>query len=108
MSASMVRLALAAALSGTPALAVAQNTPRVAGATAATPESSRKTLAAVRLEGARPLIDGRLHERAWASAEIGKDFVQMEPKPGEAASQRTEARVLYDDDAIYVGVRAFD
>ncbi len=36
------------------------------------------------------------------------DFVQSMPNPGANASHRTEARVLYDRDALYIGVRMFD
>jgi hypothetical protein len=53
-------------------------------------------------------IDGRLDEAAWAAAEPAADFTQSWPKAGAAPTERTEARVLYSDDAIYVGVRLFD
>jgi hypothetical protein len=55
-----------------------------------------------------PLLDGKLSETAWATAEIASDFTQKEPTPGAPASERTEARVLYDDAAIYVGMRMYD
>ena len=35
-------------------------------------------------------------------------FIQGEPNDGALASERTEVRVLYDSDAIYVGVWAYD
>ena len=53
-------------------------------------------------------LDGILDERAWAAAEVTGDFVQSFPAPGTPAPDRTEVRVLYDDDALYVGVRMFD
>ncbi|HEX8905350.1 MAG TPA: DUF5916 domain-containing protein, partial [Longimicrobiaceae bacterium] len=66
-----------------------------------------RTTQAARLTGTiHP--DGRLDEPAWASAPATGDFTQSWPKPGSPATQRTEVRVLYDDDALYVGVRAFD
>ncbi len=55
-----------------------------------------------------PTIDGMLDEADWGAAMVARDFVVFEPNEGEPASQRTEARVLYGTDAIYVGIRAFD
>jgi uncharacterized protein DUF5916/cellulose/xylan binding protein with CBM9 domain len=57
----------------------------------------------------RPMaIDGRLDEAAWAKAPATSPFVQAEPAQGRLATEPTEARVLFDDDYLYVGVRAFD
>ena len=36
------------------------------------------------------------------------DFIQSRPNPGAIASLATVARVLFDDDAMYVAVRAYD
>src|SRR5690606_30488378 len=35
-------------------------------------------------------------------------FVQQEPNEGAPASERTEVRLLYDAESLYLGVRAFD
>jgi hypothetical protein len=64
-------------------------------------------LTATRVD-ARPVIDGRIVEPQWAGAAVATDFTQREPNPGRAAAQRTEARVLYDDEALYVALRMFD
>ncbi len=53
-------------------------------------------------------LDGRLDEAAWDIPVGADDFVQRLPVAGVAASFRTEARFLYDDDNLYVGVVAFD
>jgi len=53
-------------------------------------------------------IDGRLDEPAWAEVPATGDFWQRRPKEGAPIGQRTEFRIAYDDQAIYVGVRAFD
>ena len=53
-------------------------------------------------------IDGRLDEAAWQNAAPGTDFVQREPFEGRPAEHQTEARILFDEDAIYVGIRMFD
>ena len=53
-------------------------------------------------------IDGRLDEAAWAAATPITTFTQTQPREGAPATQRTEVRVLYDADAIYIGARMYD
>jgi hypothetical protein len=65
-------------------------------------------LTALRISGSSPVIDGRLDEAAWSEALPAADFTQFRPRPGEPASRRTEARVLFDDHALYVGMRMYD
>lgn len=55
-----------------------------------------------------PKIDGSLDEAIWRSAAPVDGFIQRSPRGGEPASQRSEVRIVYDRDAIYVGVRNFD
>ncbi len=55
-----------------------------------------------------PTIDGDLSEAAWRSAGALSDFVQREPNDGAPATEKTEVRVLFDEDAIYVAVWAWD
>lgn len=65
------------------------------------------TLRAQRVTGAINL-DGRLDEPVWAAASVATDFTQSWPSAGAAAQQRSEARILYDDVALYVGARLYD
>src|SRR5207248_953603 len=51
---------------------------------------------------------GKLDEPAWKSAPIITDLTESYPHPGRKTTDQTEARVLYDDAALYVGVRLFD
>ena len=53
-------------------------------------------------------VDGRLDEPAWDAAERIDGFVQQEPRVGQPVTERTEVRVLVDDEAIYFGVWAYD
>ena len=53
-------------------------------------------------------IDGQLDEKSWAAAPVTNSFTQIDPDEGKPASQLTEVRVLYDDEALYVGVRLHD
>ncbi|HWO88968.1 MAG TPA: DUF5916 domain-containing protein [Gemmatimonadales bacterium] len=72
--------------------------------------ASVATATALRVTAAMPAprIDGRLDEAIWRTAPVMSDFVQREPDEGQPASQRTEVRVVYTDDALFVGVTAFD
>src|SRR5438105_7219407 len=53
-------------------------------------------------------LDGKLDEPAWQAAPAIIGFTQSYPKPGAAPTDSTVARVLYDEAAIYVGVRMYD
>jgi hypothetical protein len=55
-----------------------------------------------------PKIDGNLSDPVWAHAVPFSDFTQQDPNEGEKPSQKTEVRILYDDQAIYFGIRCFD
>jgi hypothetical protein len=53
-------------------------------------------------------IDGRLDEAAWAAATPITEFIQSFPDEGKPPSQKTELRILYDANAIYIGARMYD
>ncbi len=55
-----------------------------------------------------PVIDGKVDEAVWAAAELVDDFHQVRPADGGVPSERTEIRLLYDDDHLYIGARLFD
>ena len=55
-----------------------------------------------------PVIDGNLSESSWQDAQVLTGFVQQEPMDGEPGSERTEVRILYDSEALYVGAWLFD
>ncbi|HEU4996273.1 MAG TPA: DUF5916 domain-containing protein [Gemmatimonadaceae bacterium] len=54
------------------------------------------------------VLDGRLDEQTWSAAAPITEFVQFDPDEGKPASERTEVRILYGDDALYIGARMFD
>ena len=54
------------------------------------------------------VIDGKLDDAAWAAAKPISDFHQQVPDEGTTPTERTELRILYDGDAIYVGARMYD
>ena len=55
-----------------------------------------------------PEVDGRLDDEAWQSVPAVTGFRMVEPRPGDEPSEPTEARVLYDDHSLYIGVLCRD
>lgn len=53
-------------------------------------------------------IDGRLDEPVWGEAPRHSGFVQRFPRDAAPPSLETRFAIVYDDDAIYVGVWADD
>jgi len=53
-------------------------------------------------------FNGRSDSPVWANADSIVEFRQREPTAGAAASERTVVKVLRDDAALYVLVRAYD
>ncbi|MGB0423893.1 MAG: DUF5916 domain-containing protein, partial [Flavobacteriales bacterium] len=70
-------------------------------------EVEKKKLSAEFIESSI-LIDGILEEEAWNKAEIASDFVQNRPNPGQNASFKSEIKVLYSNEFIYVGAEMHD
>ncbi len=69
--------------------------------------ADRKSIKARWSEG--PIeIDGQLEEPDWALAEPVSDFLQSEPHEGGAPTEKTEVRVLFDQDRLYIGVYLYD
>ncbi len=53
-------------------------------------------------------IDGHLNEKDWARAQVIDDFVQQFPDEGKPISERTEVRILYDAEKLYVAFECYD
>jgi len=107
-------LAVLAALVLLPATSASQQVAAVAPPAGATgvedtaEEDADRHMEAVRAPLPRPEVDGDLTDEAWAAAPVATDFVQYDPAPGTEPSQRTEVRLLYTSDAVYVGARMYD
>ena len=110
-----VAVALAAALLVapvallSPAPATAQTPAQAPPQTPTQDDSTEPSLQSLRLpEGAQFNLDGRLDEAFWREAMPITDFRQREPLEGVAATERTEVRVAWDAERLYIGVLAFD
>ncbi len=69
--------------------------------------TSPKVIQAVRTD-APVTLDGLLHDWRWLSAPPAEDFTQFYPDEGAEPTERTSIRILYDDNAIYIGVICYD
>jgi hypothetical protein len=77
-----------------------------AGVPASAPRTDQQ-VTAVRATG--PItLDGSLNEPSWQQAQVARAFRQSEPREGQPATYDTEVRLVYDADALYIGVRAND
>jgi len=54
------------------------------------------------------VLDGKLDDDAWKNATPVTDFTQIDPDVGKPASQRTEMRFMFDDEALYIGAKMYD
>ncbi len=70
-------------------------------------EASQRTAALVRTDTA-PVIDGVLDEPAWSEGVLLEPMIQTLPIEGDPPTERTEIRLLYDRDFLYLGIRMYD
>jgi hypothetical protein len=73
-------------------------------------DPARAMARATRIETAdAPLVDGDISDAVWARAQVITDeFRQVEPNAGDPPTERTEVRILYDADNLYIGFHGFD
>jgi hypothetical protein len=109
-----IALAQIAPASPQPPAVTPSPTPAAQGGAPANGQSAqdnggRRTVAAVRLpEGASIVLDGRLDEAFWSNPVPAADFIQIDPANGSPATERTEVRIVFNGEALYLGVTCFD
>ncbi|MBS1817015.1 MAG: carbohydrate binding family 9 domain-containing protein [Acidobacteria bacterium] len=70
-------------------------------------DQGRATIRAVRVTA--PMhVDGTLDEAIYSSVLPASDFIQMEPRGGQVATEKTEVWLFYDHDNVYVTFRAWE
>ncbi len=71
--------------------------------------TEKKITTAKRISGSIS-IDGKLDEKEWENVPVAKDFINFSPDSGmpEDPNKKTEVKIIYDNDAIYVGATMFD
>lgn len=70
--------------------------------------SQQRTFNTERIPKGCITIDGLFTEKEWGKLDWQGDFIQREPYDSAAPSQRTEFKILYDDDNLFVAIKAFD
>jgi hypothetical protein len=59
-------------------------------------------------ESEGPVIDGFLDDPVWQRVPVHDDFRQIEPDYGGEPSERTELRLAYDNNNLYISIYAYD
>ena len=65
------------------------------------------TMKAERIQDGSIKIDGKLDETVWALAKPATDFMQTVPDERQPSTEKTEVRILYDSQNVYVGASCF-
>ena len=86
-------------------LALALSLALPAAAQTPAPQPQTRQVAATRIDGAAPSVDGRLDEAVWTRAAWARDFTTREPVEGGEPAGATEVAFLVDGGSLYVGAR---
>ena len=71
--------------------------------------TERRSVPATRLASdERIALDGQLTESFWPRVVAASDFIQIDPDNGTPATERTEVRIAFDAEALYLGVTCYD
>jgi hypothetical protein len=84
----------------------ADSKPSAARDTALAKPADRTVVAAPATQA--PVIDGDLSDPVWRNATVTSGFEQSEPHEGQPATERTEVRVAFDADNIYIAAYMHD
>ncbi len=71
-------------------------------------ENQQKYAIKIKKATSKIVLDGQLNEADWASADVASDFWQKNPKDNIKAVLKTEMRLTYDDEFLYVSATCFD
>ena len=72
-------------------------------------DTTEPVLQALQLsDGADIIMDGQILEEFWGMAVPITDFTQQEPVEGGVPSEKTEVRVVFDQDNLYIGAIIYD
>lgn len=55
-----------------------------------------------------PVINGTLDDEAWQSGSWAGDFIQNAPYSGRTESQKTVFKIVFDENNLYVAIKAYD
>ena len=69
--------------------------------------SQEKKLVATEISS-KVTIDGKLNEDFWSKIPVATNFVQFEPYNNTPSSLKTEVKIAYDNEAIYLAAICYD
>ena len=71
---------------------------------------SQKKALQTKFTSEKIVIDGKPNEKIWNTVPVAKDFVMFEPDNGKPIPEvkKTEVKVVYDNDGIYISALLFD
>ncbi len=72
------------------------------------PSSATATLAAASRASVAPVLDGKLSDEAWKTAQTIDKFLEYEPNQGAESRFKTDVRVVHDDKYLYIMARMYD
>jgi hypothetical protein len=53
-------------------------------------------------------VDGFLNDVQWQQASVVTDFSQFEPEEGKPSTRKTEVRILFGKDDLFIGAKMYD
>ena len=68
--------------------------------------TSLKTISVKKLNGEKIYLDGKVDESAWVFTDNSSNFIQRDPIEGKPATELTSFSILYDDEHLYVAIKA--
>src|SRR5688572_21966868 len=71
-------------------------------------DEERRQATAVRVSEGSIRLDGQLDDPAWSTARPITQFVQKEPVEGAPPTEEMNVRIVYDNDAVYIGARMYN
>jgi uncharacterized protein DUF5916/cellulose/xylan binding protein with CBM9 domain len=72
------------------------------------PSTASATLAASSKAATAPVLDGKLDDPAWATAQSIDKFLEYEPTTGADPRFKTDVRVAHDEKYLYIMARMYD
>ena len=72
------------------------------------PSTATATLASSSRARAAPVLDGKLDDPAWATAQSIDKFLEYEPTTGAETRFKTDVRVAHDEKYLYIMARMYD
>ncbi|MCJ7801262.1 MAG: carbohydrate binding family 9 domain-containing protein, partial [Candidatus Marinimicrobia bacterium] len=68
--------------------------------------TSLKTIEVKKINGEKIYLDGKVDELAWIFTDNSSEFIQRDPFEGDPSTESTSFSILYDDENLYVAIKA--